>query len=296
MTWSVPAKTFFVGEYAAVFGAPAFLLTTTPCFELIPCQQPGLHNIHPESPAGRWWSVHGLDSVGLEWRDPYQGLGGLGASSAQFLAVYWAQHQLSQSLTSTPALMNDYFNVAWKGLGLRPSGYDVLAQQSQACVFVNKAGLSTESFSWVFDDLAFVLLHSKQKLATHEHLESLNTLNRFQPLAELVEQAKLAFDSKNTGLITDTVNEYHRQLQHANLVAEHSLHHIKRFQNHPKVLAVKGCGAMGADVILLLVAASELKSMIQELTQDHWTVLATNHNLYQPLPTQNFREKLQKIT
>ena len=52
-TWSIPAKTFLVGEYAALKEQSAILLTTTPCFELRLTSQPGLHGIHPQSPAGR---------------------------------------------------------------------------------------------------------------------------------------------------------------------------------------------------------------------------------------------------
>ena len=32
ITWKIPAKTFLVGEYAALTGACAIVLTTKPCF------------------------------------------------------------------------------------------------------------------------------------------------------------------------------------------------------------------------------------------------------------------------
>ena len=34
MKWRIPAKTFLLGEYAAVAGESAIVLTTSPCFEL----------------------------------------------------------------------------------------------------------------------------------------------------------------------------------------------------------------------------------------------------------------------
>ena len=49
--WTIPAKTFLMGEYAALAGESALLLTTTPHFELSLTDNPGLHGIHPDSPA-----------------------------------------------------------------------------------------------------------------------------------------------------------------------------------------------------------------------------------------------------
>lgn len=90
MKWLIPAKTFLLGEYAALAGASAILLTTYPCFELtLTSKNNQLSEIHPKSPAGVWWQQQHLDH-GLIWNDPYTERGGLGASSAQFLASYLA--------------------------------------------------------------------------------------------------------------------------------------------------------------------------------------------------------------
>nr|WP_256594408.1 hypothetical protein [Legionella pneumophila] len=55
MKWQIPAKTFLLGEYAAIAGEPAILLTTSPCFTLTLTENAKLEGIHPESPAGLWW-------------------------------------------------------------------------------------------------------------------------------------------------------------------------------------------------------------------------------------------------
>ncbi len=96
MKWLIPAKTFLLGEYAALAGQSAVLLTTSPCFELSLSKEAGLHGIHPDSPAGRWWKENAQSEVGLQWHDPYQGCGGLGASSAQFLGAYLASMYLQK--------------------------------------------------------------------------------------------------------------------------------------------------------------------------------------------------------
>ncbi len=72
-----------------------------------------------------WWHQQQV-TQGFNWEDPYHGCGGLGASSAQFLACYWAICSLQQTPPSLQGLLDAYYNTAWKGQGLRPSGYDLM--------------------------------------------------------------------------------------------------------------------------------------------------------------------------
>ena len=78
MNWKIPAKTFFLGEYAAVAQEPAILLTTTPSFMLTLKEEPGLEGIHKNAPAGLFWQDKNMRH-GLKFHDPYQTAGGLGA-------------------------------------------------------------------------------------------------------------------------------------------------------------------------------------------------------------------------
>lgn len=160
MKWSIPAKTFLLGEYAAVMEESAIVLTTSPCFELSLNHHAELSGIHPESPAGQLWQRKKQGDYGLSWFDPYQGRGGLGASSAQFIGAYLA---CSNSLHASPSaddLLNAYFEYAWNGEGLRPSGYDVLAQAKHGCVYINRRKHIIECYQWAFADIGFILLHS----------------------------------------------------------------------------------------------------------------------------------------
>lgn len=277
-TWSIPAKTFLLGEYVAIAGESAIVLTTSPCFELTLTDKPGLHGIHPESPAGTWWLEHGQAGVGLQWHDPYQGRGGLGASSAQFLGAYLASQP---SLTS---LLDAYFHSAWQGDGLRPSGYDVLAQSQTGCVVIDRQNGSCQSYSWPFPDLDFLLLHTGQKLATHHHLQTAVLPSHLNKLTAIVDSAKRAFENNESQGIVDAVNAYHLQLARMDLVADHSMRCIASLKKQPGIVAIKGCGAMGADVLLVITHANQSVALKQRLLEQGWHILATSHHLYAGAP------------
>lgn len=279
MKYRIPAKTFFLGEYAALAGGPAMLLTTTPCFEITVTQEPGLIAIHPNSPAGRLWAQQGLPGKGLHWHDPYGGIGGLGASSAQFLGAYLAINS-NKNGSSHQNLLDIYFNVIQQGPGTRPSGYDVLAQSSSKCVYIYPLATQVRSYAWPFTDLAFILVHTGKKLATHHHLQQLAQITEITSLIALVESAHQAFQSADSTRMIEAVNAYHACLLQMNLVALHSLELINQLRSNSNVLAVKGCGAMGADVLLLLLPANELENECLKLTKDNWSILGTSLNLH----------------
>ena len=280
MKWSIPAKTFLLGEYAAIAGAPALVLTTSPCFELTLLDKPGLFGIHAESPAGRWWLAQDHTKAGLQWYDPYQGRGGMGASSAQFLGAYLASMHLQKKHVYQQAMLDAYLHHAGHEKGVQPSGYDVLAQSLSGCVYIDRQHNLCQSFAWPFQDIAFILLHTGQKLATHIHLQAMSLPSQLQPLVSIVEKAKKAFELADSQGIVDAVNAYYQQLAEMQLIAENTLQQVDRFKKQADVLAVKGCGAMGADVLLLLVPTKKQTSIQEQLSSSGWTILATSADLY----------------
>jgi mevalonate kinase len=280
MKWKMPAKTFLLGEYAALAGAPAMLLTTNPCFEVSLVEQPGLDHIHPLSPAGRWWGEHGNSHWGLQWVDPYQGRGGMGASSAQFLGAYLASQHLQHRMPTQADMLAAYIQSAKSLEGLPPSGYDVQAQSLYGLVWIDQQNKQRQIFDWPFKTIDFVLLHTGQKLATHEHLQGMVLPRSIDSLAALVQQAKVAVVESDADLMVASVNAYHGALAHMNLVADHSLQHIAVLKEHPDILAMKGCGAMGADVLLLIVPAAACSTIRVDLAQKGWRILASSSDLY----------------
>lgn len=280
MKWHIPAKTFLLGEYAAIAGKSAIVLTTSPCFELSLVTDEKIMGIHPDSPAGQWWSHHRIPSQGIVWHDPYHGQGGLGASSAQFLGVYLATCHLLHVVPGHRALLDAYYQCAWRGEGLKPSGYDLLAQTENRCVFINREQNIIRAYDWLFPDIAFVLLHSGQKLATHYHLLNFSLPSSINQLAATVALAEDAFEEVNSEKLVTAINRYQQQLASLHLVAPHSMNHIQLLNSQPDVLAAKGCGALGADVLLLIVPSNSLQSKVASLKNEGWTVLATSENLH----------------
>lgn len=284
MKWLIPAKTFLLGEYIAMTGGPAIVLTTTPCFEVELCASKKEPAFHPASPAGKF-SVKNQIADRLTWHDPYRGLGGLGASSAEFLGAYWADCSLQKKSISTQTMLEQYMAVAWSGEGKRPSGYDVLAQASHHCVLIHQAKSMCASFVWPFHDLAFILVHTGQKLATHEHLKQV-VFDETESLL-LEEAALLAFHAFSVGSdapLIQAVNAYHTALHKMNLVAEHTLRQIGDISSLVHPLAIKGCGALGADVILMLIPSVQLLATTHSLSQAGYFVLSTSDHLYSAQP------------
>lgn len=284
MMWAIPAKTFLVGEYAAIAGAPAIVLTTAPCFSLSFEDHPGLVGIHPSSPAGRWWSQYGSRGVGLKFTDPYQGVGGLGASSAEFVGVYLAQSYLNKQLPDEESILEAYQDFSYEGQGARPSGYDVLAQMLGGVVFIDKQQNICQKMSWPFCDVDFVLIHTGQKLATHHHLQSLVLPKEIEPLVDIVQQAKAAFDLTDSKMLATAVNAYHQELLSLAKVSDHSQKLIEYLRQQDDVLAIKGCGAMGADVLLMLVSKSKALVWQNKLAELGLRLLATTAGLYEASP------------
>lgn len=282
MTWRIPAKTFLVGEYLALIDGPALVLSTQPCFEMHLLAQQDQGSIHPASPAGRWWQQQGHRQWSLMFEDPYQGCGGLGASSAQFIGAYLASLSLHDpgKKVEHEGILAAYWRSAWSGKGLRPSGYDILAQLSQACVYLHRKQNIYQSYPWSFSHLGFILLHTGKKLATHEHLQQQALLPKsVQLLAGIVEQAQGALLQTDEQALIDAVNAYQDALAALNFVAEHSFKLIQKLKAHPDVLAIKGCGAMGADVLLVLVHRQQQAKLAEDIMAQGLRVLATDNDL-----------------
>lgn len=279
MKWLIPAKTFLLGEYAAVAHGSAIVLTTLPHFEMSLVDKEGLFGIHPESPAGLWWQQQNHHHQGLIWNDPYQGSGGLGASSGQFLACYLASCYLQNILPKLNAMLQAYSKSSWSGKGLKPSGYDVIAQANQGCVFINRQQNIVKSYVWPFADLSFILLRTGVKLATHHHLETASLPQHINELTAVVDKAHQAFIHADSQQLIDCVNEYHRQLKALKLVARHSVELINHLKAFPEIKAIKGCGALGADILLLLTSKQDMLSLKKKLLLNHWSILATEEQL-----------------
>ena len=257
-TYSVPGKTFLIGEYLALHGGPSILLSTAPRFVL----RAGLKGrpaktampFAPKSPAGRLLAKANMSAARFDISDPHLGQGGMGASSAQFILSYAALNSLSASdiLRDLSCILEKFRDSAFGGEGFAPSGADVAAQLTGGVCCFDGRSVKIKNFSWAFDDLVFSLIRTNLKLATHEHLKELPDL----PLKQLggaVAQAIEAFETNDGNKLISAVNSVGGILSQNNLTLAATQGIIQALRSQVSgVLAVKGCGAMGADVILVL--------------------------------------------
>lgn len=271
MTWRIPAKTFLLGEYAALADLGAIILTTEPYFEVTLTETSGLDGIHPESPAGRWWRRAGDAHHGLRWHDPLNHCGGMGASSAQFVGAYLATTFLREASPTQHEILDAYWHCAWQGHGVRPSGYDVLAQSLSvnalpACISIHRRDNRQDSYTWPFRDLAFIIAHTGNKLATHRHLSDTTLTDDVTRLDALVTKAHRALIQVDSQALVDAVNGYHEALTSMNRVSIHTQQLISNLRGQPGLVAIKGCGAMGADVLICLTTTEGYSAVQNGLT------------------------------
>ncbi len=277
MKWHIPAKTFFLGEYCALHGKGALLVTTRPLFSMTLSLNSKPTSIHPDSPAGKYWKKQQHPWF-LHWEDPYLGKGGMGASSAQFIGAYLAHCYLENAPANREDMLTQFYSCAWQEVGLKPSGYDILAQSQEGFVYINREQQLNKSYHWQFSDISFLLVHTGVKLATHQHLESLPSVDTGN-LAGLVDVGILAFEKLDSSALIHAVNAYQKELQQLGFSSEHTQQLIRNFRTIPGVITAKGCGALGADVILLITETKATENIVCLINEQGFQILASTNSI-----------------
>ena len=248
---SFPSKTFLIGEYAVMEGAPALLVNTQPRFQFdiqYPVQK-SFHPFHKDSPAGLFIEENKkvFSSVSIQHSQSYGQ--GFGLSGAEFNCVY-----LLETLLGGGSLENIYcFDILEKYLsflalmGNTPSGADIVSQWlGKVCIF-SKPSIA-ESMDWPFRDLSFALIRTEENLQTWKHLENLKQRD-FSQLKEISFLALEALRSSSESLFLQSIQDYREELEVEGLTHPSTKKILQELDSHSEVLAVKGCGAMGAEVI-----------------------------------------------
>ncbi len=260
--FELPAKTFLLGEYLALSGGPAILYLTPPPFTLRETEGERELPFHPESPAGKLiLESTSLAEQSLEWINPYAARGGFGASSAEFAGLFLFENAAKigeMSNTELAWLARDKYLSLHGNTKNKPSGLDVVAQTYSALtspfstlllyIDANTREL-TELPTPTEKKARIELLHTGRKLATHEHLNSLEKKIPESEAKEIVLEAKRALLENNVNGVLGAIDDYQALLQSAGLSAPFTIEQIKELHTSPRVLAAKGCGAMGSDVI-----------------------------------------------
>ncbi len=298
---SVPSKSFFAGEYSALNGGPAILVATAPRFELRVRAGAGwTTGFNKDSPAGKLIQQHSLffNQFDLEFFDPHMGRGGWGASTAQFLAAYrllhWqgsldsggGSHFDHEKLTypMIARMLETYKEVAWDGQGIPPSGADLVGQLKGGFTFFEKRQSLVTSLHWPFPDLEFYLIPTGEKVATHHHLQELKGFNT-DVLETQIRRIQKALMNKNKLELIEGMHFISKELQDRHWVFEKTKEYLKYLNSIPGVLASKGCGALGADVVLAIVEKSQ-SILFEALLKDEKKPYFSRHHISKGLDIQ----------
>lgn len=268
--FSFPSKTFIVGEYAALEGAPAIIANTFPRFYFLVSKKKqksdphtNLQHFHPKSPAGLWLNRHPqiLKQYQIAALDPHKGKGGFGFSSAAFNLVYYVSHVLANS-EKYPVLKiwQAYRRLHFEGK--HASGADVVSQyMGKLCVFSSQP-FYAESMEWPFQDLDFILLRTGISVNTWEHLKELKiSTSKMQALVTLSTESVLCLKAANSTRFIKLVNEYAACLKKLSLTHPKALNLLRQIHSK-KILAIKACGALGAEVICVFFHPSNKQQIL----------------------------------
>lgn len=250
MIFRFPGKTFLLGEYAVLGGGDAVMIGAEPWFEakFTPGVEPA-SPFHPDSPAGRWLASHPLEGS-LEFRDAHGGKGGFGGSGAEFLAAYFSQFPLPKNDFARGQAAED----AWRQAKVFPgSGADILTQAwgvNYGKNFLLSVDTRTGRTELLESNLGATisLFHTGVKVKTHE---ALSAPAPKEALSAQARAAKNAILRSDLPALANAVTIGAKLLREAGLQARHTINALDTLPRD-NVLAAKGCGAMGADVIAVL--------------------------------------------
>jgi mevalonate kinase len=269
-TIRVPSKTFIFGEYSALVGEPALIVTTEPYFEIELEQRDKALSaqslwLHEQSPAylylkqlsqSKIWDIKNL-------KCDYP-VGGLGQSSAEFVAVFKAND-------GNLATIRDQFRALFDhdaGVMNRPSGYDVVAQCYEGYVGISPGEDEILVVNqWPFHGLSFLIVASGQKLKTHEHLNQESLSLKGETLSPLSRNAYQCWKQKDLRSFISSIKDFRHGLQSLGLESLHTSRLIERFEPLPGFLAAKGCGAMGHDFFILFFETQHKAKYVKKVRE-----------------------------
>jgi hypothetical protein len=258
----IPSKTFVLGEYAILQGSNALLMGHGPWFQV--SYEPGnpASPFHVDSPAGKWLAANRTEAK-IQFKDPHGGKGGYGGSGAEFLAA-WAFEKEIPPVTHPRAIL------AWSAWeDSRPSsgsGADILTQafgvnrEDTFFLEIDPVSTTLKEIYAMKNQGEISLFHTGKKVATHEAKVPPNL-----PVEELEDIVIRAGAWLERGLFDGFAKEvtaYGEKMASLGLVAPHTLAALKKMPDG--VLAAKGCGAMGSDVILVVHHGADLAAWAAE--------------------------------
>ncbi|MDR2781719.1 MAG: hypothetical protein LBB21_04695 [Holosporaceae bacterium] len=245
------SKTFLVGEYSVLFGGGAIVLVTTPKFQLkIKNGETQLIGIEKHSPAHCFYQTRNFDGLSIEFCDPHNGSGGFGASSAQFAMLYRLHLQLIHKKFDIDSFLTEYRQLS-NIKNIAPSGADCVAQYFDHSIYFDSKNNTIEKVNWNFPNLDFMILKTKCKIATHLHLRELAEFN-IDELQRRTFAVGESFCNIDEAALIENVQCFFNLLVKNNLVVDDTIKIVDKLLKIDGIKAAKGCGALGADTILII--------------------------------------------
>lgn len=284
MIFTAKSKTFLLGEYVVRSGGSSIVLATNPEFQLV-CEKSdgasfaGLKNCDVASPAREFYDLHAKTFEGLciSFIDPYKKSGGLGASSAQFTLLYKLFLQLTGGSFNTSQFLHEYKSLKCN-LKSNPSGADCVCQFNNQHTYFDSAAQIYENILWCFFDIDFAVFKSNVKISTSKHLEECGEIlnDDLFSLNQCVKSAYCSFIANDSQMLADSVNKFYHILESNNLVIKSTKQIVSCMKNIGAVLAVKGCGALLADTIVVIFRKNCFEAIAKQAVKMELTYVASS--------------------
>ncbi len=289
---SLPSKCFFLGEYAVLKNRPAILATFAPHFTCSANPAAGKKTIEDfyaiaNSPAGLFWQSDAefFSQWEIDFKDPFpKGVGGFGRSSAEFGALFSLRERAKKNNDSTK------YEIAWqarteyqkllKDEKPVPSVADLVAQMvdvgSGSLLFLDFQDNLIQEINGYPEDVGFYIFPTGIKVPTHEHLANLPELadSFVDELTAITIKAQSTLTRTDRNPIEsieravevgELLDRYHILLAGEDLVHREAMDFRDKIRAITGVLGAKGCGALGADIVVAAVRSEEKSRFLYQL-------------------------------
>jgi mevalonate kinase len=267
MLYSCPGKVFLLGEYAALHAAPSVVATVGPRFELMelasdgkPSSKTFAQGWAPASPVGRllrWAEQRLVPMQDYQFKDPHEGAGGFGASTAQFALTYLAIQQSGGRAQNWAEIWGLYRELH-ADKKLPPSGADLVAQWQGGVTLFEPSERRCEDIFLSLDWSKFLVFSAAsqpgRKVATHTHLEELDLSKiPFETLYDIIEGSLEAIHEHSIIRFASSMSAYASVLSAVGFEDPRAKADREALSSMAGVLAVKGAGAMLADAVVVVM-------------------------------------------
>lgn len=265
MKIKIPGKIFIGGEYAALKGFPALTVAVNPCFEF-ESNRSAANPFHPQSPAGLI-----NKNIKGDFFDPYKNRGGMGRSTAEFLAATYSHNRKWEIWESYRNLLSCGEPAHRQTHRQTPSGVDLLTQITGGYCLTQTTEKSIKKSDWPFEKLDWVALVTGNKIKTHEHLAKPLSLD-WALLEKFNFSVVESFQNAQEDHFIQSLNLWRQFLLNSQLEVPTTTELIEFFMDINGVKAAKGCGAMGSDVVLIIFEknnSEQLEKSLESWDSDH---------------------------